>query len=218
MSRKDKKYCIIIGFKLVNKKTGEPCSLKSMLKEAKFHTRVDGVKVKTLSDSGNNCKYGSQLAIFIRDQISMCVGRVLYIVLVCGNCPYPDPLGADRPKSCMHNKKPFLQKRKRDYFEENSMLQMTNDKNLRIGNAELVDLLDSETRRINALIQHIKVLENTESADKKNLDQEVQFNNRLRQNLESAENKFVDHEVQFNNRLRQILESAEKKLRIKNFN
>ena len=67
-----------------------------------FNTHVDGTKVKSLSDSGNMCSYGSQRAEFVLTsaigKIRMCLTRVLFKVLVCGNCPYPDPLGAERPK------------------------------------------------------------------------------------------------------------------------
>ena len=54
-----------------------------MKKEGQFHTRVDGTKVKNLSDlSGNNFKFGLQAARFVLQVGKMCLTRVLFAIIV----------------------------------------------------------------------------------------------------------------------------------------
>ena len=65
-------------------------------------------KPNTVARAGVKCIFGSQTSEFKislkghENADSMCRGRILYCVLVCGNCAYTDQLGSNRPKGCLH--------------------------------------------------------------------------------------------------------------------
>ena len=60
----------------------------------------------SLARAGSKCRFGSQNSYFstnVDGRVEqMCTGRILFCVLVCGNCAYNDQLGTYRPKSNLH--------------------------------------------------------------------------------------------------------------------
>ena len=60
----------------------------------------------SLARAGSKCRFGSQTSTFeinVEGRCGkMCRGRVLFCVLVGGNCPYTDQIGENRPKGTLH--------------------------------------------------------------------------------------------------------------------